>query len=129
MLASAPTAVAWSSASDYSNAFTIYTTQTNSNGVITGMPSKATVAGGASSVLSEQSVAMSGWATSTVESAAVTSAAASSDATGFNLASPSSTTSAAFVESTGYTGAGVVDRGVKGAAAVVGGGLVVLMLV
>ena len=129
MLASAPTAGPWSSASDYTNPFTSYTTMTNSNGVITGMPAKATVAGGASSVLSEQSVAMSGWATSTVESAAATSAAASSEATGFNLSGPSSTTSAAFVESTGYTGAGVVDRGVKSAAAVVACGLAVVMLV
>ena len=92
------------------------------------MPSKATVAGGASSVLSEQSVAMSGWATSTVESVAATSAAASSEASGFNMAGPSSTTTAAFVESTSYTGAGVVDRGVSGAAAIIGCGLAALML-
>ena len=45
----------WSSASDYTNGFTSYTTMTNSNGIITGMPPKATIASGASSVLADQS--------------------------------------------------------------------------
>lgn len=60
----------------YENGFTSYTTQTDENGVITGMPSKATVAAGVATTL--KTSIKSGVSNSSVVRAAATSAAESS---------------------------------------------------
>ena len=112
---------AWSSASDYTNPFTSYTTMTNSNGIITGMPPKATVASGVSSVLSQQNSAMSGWEStlSTVVSSAVASTSELPSATYSFVADASSTATSA-----PYTG-GAVAKGASTAVAVTVAGLLV----
>ncbi len=106
-VASAPASV-WSSASDYTNPFTSYTTMTNSNGIITGMPPKATVAGGVSSVLEWQNSAMSGWVSTlnTVVTSEVSSlpSVVPSASYSFVAEASSSATSAP------YTGAAVGNR-------------------
>jgi hypothetical protein len=60
----------------YENGFTSYTTMTDENGVITGMPSKATVAAGVETTM--KTAIKSGAANSSVVRAAATSAAESS---------------------------------------------------
>ena len=75
---------------------------TNSDGIITGMPPKATVAGGASDVLGWQSSAMSGWGSSTLstvvlsETSELPSAAESTESYNFVPAASSTATSAPY---------------------------------
>ena len=127
VVASAPASV-WSSASDYTNPFTSYTTMTNSNGIITGMPPKATIAGGASDVLAWQSSAMSGWAStlSTVVVPSETSELPSAVPTAtYNFVPDASSTPT----SAPYTGGAVANR-VAGTSVVVtlAGALISLLL-
>jgi membrane-associated protease RseP (regulator of RpoE activity) len=79
---------ATSEASGYTNGFTSYTTMTNSDGVITGMPSKATVAAGVSTIVSGGSTLST--VTLTSGNGSVITPTGSKTQTGFSAASTSS---------------------------------------
>jgi hypothetical protein len=105
--AAAPTvtdSAAWgSSDASYTNGFTSFTTMTNSEGIITGMPSKATIAAGVTTTPSFQ--------TSMASMSSAASSASTIDVFGANATtttpSASSTTSSGFAQESGNSAAGL----------------------
>ncbi len=126
---SAPAVVTSQSSAQYSNAFTVYTSMTDSRGVITGMPAVATaqpsqaevatVCSGCSSVASAEeswsSMVASIYSTSTLAAASANStmsSATSATSTASSASSTSSATSSAtFSQSTGAASRNIVCSG------------------
>ncbi|KPI44247.1 uncharacterized protein AB675_8593 [Cyphellophora attinorum] len=93
----------WSSDPNYTNGFTSYLTETDSNGVITGMPPKATSAGGQASVLSDQSSWLSAYGSTTLSTQTTSEESSAASATSSQSGSFVIATSTA--TSTPYQGA------------------------
>lgn len=116
----------------YTNAFTSYTTMTNSEGVITGQPSKATVAAGviSSSGSTLQTVVASGSQSTAsgqvASSGIVTPTGSSGSSTSSNEFSVNTASSS--VKATFATGAAVPKKASLGGAALVGAAGVVVAL-
>lgn len=146
-MAPTPTAVTWpagcqtwadpcpatalvSAGEPYSNPFTSYTTMTNSAGIITGMPSVATSAGGVASVLSEQSVAEGATSSPTTLKTAISSGASSSvvmlSASATSFQSASATTDNTFSQAT-FSAAAAANRAVGAGVAVMAMGIALVL--